>query len=85
MGHLYLYVTEYLEQQKFLGIVRAHNRGLNIAYFNDNPIEVQISNINNNPDGLINKVVDIIIQSENPIIGTLDGYVTGEASIIQFL
>ena len=85
MNHLYLYVTEYLGQQKFKGIVRGHNRGLNIDYFNDNPIEVQILNISNNQNGLINKVVDLIIHSENPVIGNLDGYVTSEAAIIQFL
>lgn len=85
MKHLFLFVTQHLGQYNFQGIVRAHSQNVNIVYYNDNPISVKILNVTNNHQGLLNKVVDIVLTSENPIEGNLVGYVTEEVDIIQFI
>ncbi|WP_066836709.1 hypothetical protein [Rufibacter ruber] len=84
MKHLFLFVTQYLGYQNFQGKVRAQSQNLNIQYLNDDPIHVEISNVINNQQGLIGKVVHIVITSENPVKGNLEGYITEEAEIIQF-
>ena len=85
MRHLFLLVTQHVGQQNFRGIVRAHGQNVTIQYLNDNPINVEISNVINNHNQLVNKVVDIVLTCENPIRGNLVGYVTEEADIIQYV
>lgn len=84
MKHLFLYLSQYIGNQNFQGIVRAHNQNVNIIYYNDNPISVKILNVVNNHQALVNKVVDIDLTSETPIEGNLIGYVTEEADIIIY-
>jgi hypothetical protein len=85
MKHLFLFITQHVENQNFQGVIRAHSQNANIVYYNDNPISVEILNVTNNQQGLINKVVDILLTSENPVEGNLVGYVTEEADIIQYI
>jgi len=84
MKHLFLYVTQHINNHNFRGIVRTHSQNVNIQYLNDNPIDVEISNVRNNHPDLVNKVVNIVLNSENPVRGNLVGYVTEEADIIIF-
>ncbi len=84
MRKLYIHLVQHVGNQMFSGIVKAHSFGVNINYLNDEPITIRITNVINNHQGLLNKVVDITLSSENPVEGNLTGYVTAEADIIQF-
>jgi hypothetical protein len=82
MGELYFYVGKHLGGQLFMGKVRAHSIGLNIEYHNDNPIQVEITNINpNTANEIVGEVVLLAVKNTTPIIrGELKNIVKHEAA-----
>ncbi|HXD93864.1 MAG TPA: hypothetical protein VNX01_11670 [Bacteroidia bacterium] len=83
MGELYFAISRHLGGQIFVGVVRAHSIGLNIEYHNDEPIQVEITNINpDTANDLVSQVVLLGVQSTRPVRGVLKNIIRHEAAQI---
>ena len=81
MGELYFYVGKHLGDTNFQGVVRAHSIGLNIEYHNDEPIKVEITNINPAAaNEIVGEVVLLSVQNIRPVKGVLKNIIKHEAA-----
>jgi hypothetical protein len=81
MGELYFFVGKHLGGQTFSGVVRAHSIGLNIEYHNEEPIQLEITNINPDPaNHLVGEVVLLGVKNKKPLKAVLKSIVKHEAA-----